>query len=132
MSQSEKGVIVRILDKEFRIACSQKAEPALRDAAHFLDKHMRKIRQSGRVIGIERIAVMAALNISHELLSVQKGDPQAVERFSDRLRVLQEKIDGALSPSDTESKEAAQAHAVPLELDPVDPEENVDKRLLTE
>jgi cell division protein ZapA len=72
MSIGENGICVRILEKEFRVACSESQELALRDAAQYLDKQMRLIRQSGRVIGLERIAVMAALNITNELLTLKK------------------------------------------------------------
>ena len=67
MSMSEKGFCVRILEKEFRVSCSPNQELALRDAALYLDRQMRKIRQSGKVIGLDRICVMAALNITNEL-----------------------------------------------------------------
>lgn len=97
MSVGENGICVRILEKEFRVACSESQEVALRDAAQYLDKQMRLIRQSGRVIGLERIAVMAALNIANELLTLKKTAFEPDEAFSERLRLLQEKIDNALA-----------------------------------
>lgn len=100
MSIGEKGICVRILEKEFRIACPKSQEQALRDAALYLDKQMRIIRQGGRVIGLERIAVMAALNIAHELLLLKSAPVQTGDAFSERLKVLQDKIDGVLSQSD--------------------------------
>lgn len=95
----EKGVCVRILDKEFRVACPKGQEESLREAAHYLDQQMRIIRQTGRVIGIERIAVMAGLNISAQLLSRQT-EP-GPDDFSDRLKLLQDKIDDAISSAPT-------------------------------
>ena len=59
---------VKILDKEYQVACPEEQEAELLTSAKYLDKQMRKIRNSGKVIGLERIAVMAALNISFELL----------------------------------------------------------------
>lgn len=97
----DKGVCVRILDKEFRVACPEGQEQSLRDAAEYLDRQMRKIRQTGRVIGIERVAVMAALNISAELMAFRNNEQEAVDDFSDRLRVLQDKIDDAISAAPT-------------------------------
>ena len=98
MSSEEKGIKVRILDKEFRVSCTKEAEPALYEAASYLDNQMRQIRQSGRVIGAERIAIMAALNLSHELLALkQKTSDEDVEILRDRLQALQQKIDGAIS-----------------------------------
>ena len=98
MSSEEKGIKVRILDKEFRVSCTQEAQPALYEAASYLDNQMRQIRQSGRVIGAERIAIMAALNLSHEILALkQKSSDEDVEILRDRLQALQQKIDGAIS-----------------------------------
>ncbi|MBS0287204.1 MAG: cell division protein ZapA [Proteobacteria bacterium] len=101
MSIGEKGICVRILEKEFRVACPKSQEQALRDAAQYLDKQMKLIRQSGRVIGIERIAVMAALNIANELLSLKNTAFEPDEAFSERLKVLQDKIDNVLAREHT-------------------------------
>ncbi|MCB1676107.1 MAG: cell division protein ZapA [Halioglobus sp.] len=65
-------VTVKILDKEYQVACPQEQEAELIVSARYLDKQMRGIRQSGKVIGTERIAVMAALNISYELLQASE------------------------------------------------------------
>ncbi len=97
MSIGEKGFCVRILEKEFLVSCSKSQEQALREAALYLDKQMRQIRSTGRVIGVERIAVMAALNIANELLTLKSTQHEPSEIFSERLRVLQEKIDGVLA-----------------------------------
>lgn len=97
MSIGEKGFCVRILEKEFLVSCSKTQEQALREAALYLDKQMRQIRGTGRVVGIERIAVMAALNIANELLTLRSTQHEPAEIFSERLRVLQEKIDGVLA-----------------------------------
>lgn len=96
MSIGEKGICVRILEKEFRVACPKSQEAALRDAAQYLDRQMRAIRRTGKVIGVERIAVMAALNIAYELLTL-KNSTEPEEAFSERLKILQEKIDGVLA-----------------------------------
>ncbi|HBQ41790.1 MAG TPA: cell division protein ZapA, partial [Halieaceae bacterium] len=61
-------VSVHILDKEYQVACPEDQQAELIISARYLDKQMRAIRDTGKVIGLERIAVMAALNISHELL----------------------------------------------------------------
>ena len=73
MSQANT-VSVRILDKEYRVACPQEQQGELIVSASYLDKQMRSIRDSGKVIGLERIAVMAALNLSHELLQASEHD----------------------------------------------------------
>ncbi len=71
-------VTVKILDKDYKVACPANQEAELLVSAKYLDKQMRGIRDSGKVIGLERIAVMAALNISHELLRASE-EPEMVE-----------------------------------------------------
>ncbi|MDY0249791.1 MAG: cell division protein ZapA [Pseudomonas sp.] len=73
MTQSQT-VTVHILDKDYHIACPVSESTNLERAAEYLDKKMREIRRSGKVIGAERIAVMAALNITHELHRQQHND----------------------------------------------------------
>lgn len=97
MSIGEKGICVRILEKELRIACPPNQESALRDAAQYLDSQMRKIRQTGRVIGLDRIAMMAALNITNELLTMRNRLSPAEENFLERIKELQDKIDTVLA-----------------------------------
>ncbi|MFK5915455.1 MAG: cell division protein ZapA [Woeseiaceae bacterium] len=96
---SGKGVSIRILDKEYTIACSNDERHDLLRSADFLDKKMREIRDSGKIVGSDRIAVMAALNISHELLSQGGGVSEEDPMFSVRIRSIQEKIDDALTRS---------------------------------
>jgi len=73
-------VTVKILDKEYKVACPEEQEAELVVSAKYLDKQMRSIRDTGKVIGLERIAVMAALNLSHELLqSSQQGTPISLD-----------------------------------------------------
>jgi len=87
-------VTVKILDKEYQVACPKEQEAELTVSAKYLDKQMRSIRESGKVIGLERIAVMAALNISYELLQASEGgshgdqavpEPGAVEQLNRKL-----------------------------------------------
>lgn len=80
-------VNIRILDKEFQVHCPPEQQDALLSAAHALDQRMRDIRRSGAVIGLERIAVMAALNLSYELLQAQHsaGNSAAVSVDLDRI-----------------------------------------------
>lgn len=59
---------VQILDKDYLIACPESERQALTQSAGYLDSKMREIRASGKIHGLERIAVMAALNIAHEFL----------------------------------------------------------------
>jgi cell division protein ZapA len=65
-------ITVNILDKEYQVACPEDQQAELMVSAKYLDKQMRSIRDTGKVIGLERIAVMAALNISYELLQASE------------------------------------------------------------
>jgi cell division protein ZapA len=71
---------VTILDKEYQVACPPEQQADLLLSARHLDEQMRAIRSTGKVIGLERIAVMAALNISHELLQARNGAPAAKKK----------------------------------------------------
>jgi cell division protein ZapA len=88
VSEDPIPVTVRILDKEYRVACQPDEQEGLIESARFLDQRMREIRQSGRVIGSDRIAVMAALNITYELLQARQGqthgsgDAETLRRLS--------------------------------------------------
>ncbi|MAZ89006.1 MAG: cell division protein ZapA [Cellvibrionaceae bacterium] len=92
---SNETVFVQILDKEYQVACPPGERDALIQAAHNLDERMRDIRGSGTVIGLERIAVMAALNLSHELLE-SKDSARELGPSSDRLEHLTAKVEQAL------------------------------------
>lgn len=73
MSRNANTVTVTILEKDYQIACPPAQQAELLLSAKHLDEQMRAIRATGKVIGLERIAVMAALNISHELLQARNG-----------------------------------------------------------
>ncbi len=92
-------VTVTILDKEYQVACPEEQEADLIASAKYLDTQMRSIRETGKVIGLERIAVMAALNISYELLHAT-GDGERVglplAGGEQPLRDLNRKVDEAL------------------------------------
>jgi len=85
-------VSVKILDKEYQVACRQDEVDALTAAARYLDQQMRQIRESGKVFGLDRIAVMTALNLAHELLekrhavdSVQQEADVMVSKLTERI-----------------------------------------------
>ena len=90
-------VTVKILEKEYQVACPEEQEAELVVSAKYLDKQMRSIRDTGKVIGLERIAVMAALNISHELLQAsEQGSPGDVNVPEGSVSHLNNKLDEAL------------------------------------
>jgi cell division protein ZapA len=72
MSTETSTLEVFILDKSYRINCPEGEQESLRNSGQYLDRKMREIRGSGKVIGLERIAVIAALNITHELLTASR------------------------------------------------------------
>jgi len=88
---STPTLVIKILDKEYQVACPLEEQGALMQAGQFLDQKMRGIRTSGKVVGLERIAVMAALNISYEMLQAKKNatpseaETSAVNRISNKV-----------------------------------------------
>lgn len=92
-------VIIHLLDKEYRVSCPAEEQEALMVSASYLGKKMKEIRDSGKVIGTDRIAVMAALNITHELLKTRSDNSSQNDALGTRIRSLQNKIDAALQDS---------------------------------
>jgi cell division protein ZapA len=96
MSDRLVRVSVRILEKEYQVACLPEERSELLDSAEFLNGKMRDIRDAGNIVGLDRIAVMAALNLAHELLKRNRND--AIEsEVSERVRELRERVESALS-----------------------------------
>lgn len=95
---------VFILGKEFVIGCPPEARDALHESARLLDRRMREIKESGKVVGGERIAVMAALNIAHELLELRQHGAGHNRDFNERLRAIQDKIETVLDEEDRQMK----------------------------
>ncbi|HXH01745.1 MAG TPA: cell division protein ZapA [Candidatus Competibacteraceae bacterium] len=90
-------VSISIMDSEYRISCPESERAALLEAARLLDGKMQEIRDSGRILGAERIAVMAALNISYELLKCRQGSEQLHEGTVARVQRLLGRLEIALS-----------------------------------
>jgi len=63
---------VSLLGRDFKVACKESERAELADAVALLDRRMREIREGGKIAGAERIAVMAALNLAHDLLRERK------------------------------------------------------------
>lgn len=99
MSREAPGMDVTILGRQFRVACTEDEKQELLKAVSYLDGKMREIRDGGKVIGVERIAIMAALNMAHELMSVQVDgvDLGEVRRRMTEMRTM---IDEVLSAQD--------------------------------
>ncbi|HWD30086.1 MAG: cell division protein ZapA [Pseudomonas sp.] len=102
---SSNSVTVQILDKEYSIICPPEERSNLVSAARYLDGKMREIRSSGKVIGADRIAVMAALNITHDLLHNQeRPEVPAGGATREQVRDLLERVDQALSDDQDSNK----------------------------
>jgi cell division protein ZapA len=97
-----RALDVKVLDREFRVTCTGDEEPALLRAVDYLDRKMRDIRDTGKVVGVERIAVMAALNIAHELLTTPRGATSGfdADEAARKLAAMQAAIDAALTAQD--------------------------------
>ena len=97
MSEKEPAqVTVRILEKEYFVSCPQDERTDLLDSAEYLNKKMREIRDSGKVVGADRIAVMAALNMANELLRLRKQDQDLQGGVTGRVKHMRERVEGAL------------------------------------
>ncbi len=90
-------VSVNILGKEYQVSCPADEVDDLTRAARFLDDQMNEIRTSGKVVGLDRIAVMAALNISHELLNGKSSRAATDDALNNRISSLSEKVTAALT-----------------------------------
>jgi len=86
---------ITIMDKDYRVACPQDQHASLRESAEFLNNRLNEIKHKGSIIGTERIAIMAALNLAHELLGSQ-GSADLFNDADSRMMNLQKKIDIAL------------------------------------
>ena len=97
---TRKTINVTIMGREFRVACPDDEREELLQSVSYLDKKMREIRDSGKVIGSERVAIMAALNITHELLTTRIRGGFDMGEFKRRIDRMQESLDTAMPEQD--------------------------------
>ena len=97
MKSDKTPTVVKILDKEYRIACEPDEISSLKSSAQYLHDQMKMIRDKGNVIGGDRIAVMAALNNTHELLHKTTDSETISDIVSKRIKSLREKVEVALN-----------------------------------
>ena len=90
-------VSVRILEKEYQVACPVEERTDLLDAAEYLNSKMREIRDNGSVVGLDRVAVMAGLNIANEFLKDRRKEPGGDVKLLDRVRNLRERVESAIT-----------------------------------
>jgi cell division protein ZapA len=99
MTDPYAQVSVRILDKEYQVACPASERNDLLDSAEILNAKMLEIRDNGRVVGLDRIAVMAALNMANDLLHAQARDRLLEGDLSGRLKIISERVESVLGES---------------------------------
>lgn len=100
-------VTIHILDKEYRIACSAQEQHGLLECARLLDERMRDVRQNGRVVGTDRIAVMASLNLIYDLMN----ERDAVAKEHKRLKAIQKRLSQAIETGPTSQPPSAEVDA---------------------
>jgi len=89
-------VSVRLLDREYQVACPTDERGDLLDSAEYLDAKMREVRDSGKVVGLDRIAVISALNLANELIKLRRHGTALDGDVGARLRTLRERVEAAL------------------------------------
>ena len=99
MNNQAAAVQVKILDKEYQVNCPPSDQEALMKSARFLDESMRKIKDRGNIHGAEKIAVMAALNITHDMLRKSRQINETRHLTDQQVRGIEDKIDAALAES---------------------------------
>jgi cell division protein ZapA len=96
MSES-KTLQIAIMGREFRVACAEHEQAGLLEAVDYLNRKMLEIRDAGKIIGLERIAIMAALNIAHEMLTMKVGGGFDLGDVKRRMARMETVIDQAMS-----------------------------------
>src|SRR5258705_13763815 len=96
MSVDASGMQVNIMGREFRVACTPDEQKALLEAVEYLNRKMQEIKDQGKVTGLDRVAIMAALNISHEFLTTRLGSFD-VSEFKRRMASIETTLDQALA-----------------------------------
>jgi cell division protein ZapA len=94
---SVKNIDVTILDRQYRVACPDDERESLMASVAYLDQKMRDIKETGKIAGADRIAVMAALNITHELLSAKTGAGFDIAEYKRRMVSMNSLVDEALA-----------------------------------
>jgi cell division protein ZapA len=97
MADDPNTVEVTLLGRTYRVACAEGERESLMQAVTYLDAKMNEIRKAGKVTGSERIAVMAALNVAHELLSVRLGSGFDLGKAKRRISAIESKLDAAIA-----------------------------------
>ena len=96
-AKDSKGLQISIMGRNFRVACKEEEQAGLLEAVDYLNRRMEEIRDQGKIVGLERIAIMAALNITHEFLGAKVGGDFDMAGFKRRMNHMEAVIEQALS-----------------------------------
>jgi cell division protein ZapA len=99
MTADAKGIEINVMGREFRVACTPEEQKALLEAVDYLNRKIQEIKDQGKITGLDRIAIMAALNISHEFLTTRLGSFD-VSEFKRRIAGIETTLDQALADQD--------------------------------
>ena len=100
MAESAKTIEISLLGRNYKVACEDGEREALLEAVAYLDGKMGEIKKAGKVSGTDRVAVMAALNIAHEFLTLKLGNGFDIGQARRRLSLLEAKLDAAIAQQD--------------------------------
>lgn len=96
---ASEPVALRLIDREFLIACAPEDREGLLEAASYLDRKMRELRANAKTPGFDRLAVLAAISVTHEFLALRKQHSGADQSLTDGLAALRRKLEAALEPA---------------------------------
>ena len=96
-AKDAKGLQISIMGRNFRVACKDEEQAGLLEAVDYLNRRMAEIRDQGKIVGLERIAIMAALNITHEFLGAKVEGGFDIAAFKRRMTSMETVIDQAMS-----------------------------------
>ena len=97
MNAEPKGLQITLMGRQYRVACAQDEEEGLLKAVDYLNQKMQEVRDNSKVIGQERIAIMAALNIAHEFLTTKVGGGFDIAEIRRRMAGMETVLDRAMS-----------------------------------
>lgn len=101
MSDDDQHLIsVKILDRSYQIKCPPEQTQALQESANYIDQQMRKFRQNAQINNTERVAIITALNICHELMQLRKQKNNYIDVMNQRIQDLQHRIENFLAASE--------------------------------
>jgi len=96
MSDPAEPVTITILDRQYQFACEEEDREDLIAAARSLDEQMSEIKENGRLMSLERIALQVALNLSDEVIKLRHNDELRKDTIDSKIRLLADQLDEVL------------------------------------